>query len=285
MLKNAVRFVRTFIDIFNGNRLTRAAAALSYYMTMTFFPVVIVLYTLLGNSYDKAMRIVAFAENLMAEETASYIRDFLGYVAANNSTAMMIAGLTVLVTSASAAIRSMQFTIGDAQGGMRFQGIWGFIVSILISLLLIVAIYFGMLVMLTGRSVMNRLNELLPFIDISQSWNHMRFVILGGIMFLLIWGVYEYPKRKDRHVPHLSRSDTFDAGACRREPRVLGVHRRVGQILAGVRLACVHHTADDVALHEQHGHLLRHGAEPDDTRLQARTAYKEEHGDGAGIRI
>lgn len=196
MLKNAVRFVRTFIDIFNGNRLTRAAAALSYYMTMTFFPVVIVLYTLLGNSYDKAMRIVAFAENLMAEETVSYIRDFLGYVAANNSTAMMIAGLTVLVTSASAAIRSMQFTIGDAQGGMRFQGIWGFIVSILISLLLIVAIYFGMLVMLTGRSVMNRLNELLPFIDISQSWNHMRFVILGGIMFLLIWGVYEYPKRK-----------------------------------------------------------------------------------------
>ena len=183
MLKNAVRFVRTFIDIFNGNRLTRAAAALSYYMTMTFFPVVIVLYTLLGNSYDKAMRIVTFAENLMAEETVSYIRDFLGYVAANNSTAMMIAGLTVLVTSASAAIRSMQFTIGDAQGGMRFQGIWGFIVSILISLLLIVAIYFGMLVMLTGRSVMNRLNELLPFIDISQSWNHMRFVILGGIMF------------------------------------------------------------------------------------------------------
>ena len=91
MLKNAVRFVRTFIDIFNGNRLTRAAAALSYYMTMTFFPVVIVLYTLLGNSYDKAMRIVAFAENLMAEETVSYIRDFLGYVAANNSTAMMIA--------------------------------------------------------------------------------------------------------------------------------------------------------------------------------------------------
>ena len=118
MLKNAVRFVRTFIDIFNGNRLTRAAAALSYYMTMTFFPVVIVLYTLLGNSYDKAMRIVAFAENLMAEETVSYIRDFLGYVAANNSTAMMIAGLTVLVTSASAAIRSMQFTIGDAQGGL-----------------------------------------------------------------------------------------------------------------------------------------------------------------------
>lgn len=52
---------------------------------------------------------------------------------------------------------------------MRFQGIWGFIVSILISLLLIVAVYFGMVVMLTGRSVMNKLNELLPFIDISQS--------------------------------------------------------------------------------------------------------------------
>ena len=66
MLKNAVRFVRTFIDIFNGNRLTRAAAALSYYMTMTFFPVVIVLYTLLGTSYAKAMRTLAFAANPIA---------------------------------------------------------------------------------------------------------------------------------------------------------------------------------------------------------------------------
>ncbi len=51
---------------------------------------------------------------------------------------------------------------------------------------------------------MNKLNELLPFIDISQSWNHMRFVILGGIMFLLIWGVYELPQEKDRYVPYIS---------------------------------------------------------------------------------
>ena len=105
MLNNAVRFVRTFVSIFNGNRLTRAAAALSYYLTMTFFPVVIVLYTLMGNSYDKAMRIVDFAENLMAEETINFVREFLAYVALNNSTAMMVAGLTVLITSASAAVR------------------------------------------------------------------------------------------------------------------------------------------------------------------------------------
>ena len=196
MLNNAVRFVRTFVSIFNGNRLTRAADALSYYLTMTFFPVVIVLYTLMGNSYDKAMRIVDFAENLMAEETINFVREFLAYVALNNSTAMMVAGLTVLITSASAAVRSLQITIGDAQGGMRFQGVLGFAISILISLLLIVAIYFGVLVMLTGRSAMNRLNEFLPFIDISNSWNHMRFTILGGIMFVLVWGIYEYPKRK-----------------------------------------------------------------------------------------
>ena len=127
-----MRFVRTFVSIFNGYRLTRAAAALSYYLTMTFFPVVIVLYTLMGNSYDKAMRIVDFAENLMAEETINFVREFLAYVALNNSTAMMVAGLTVLITSASAAVRSLQITIGDAQGGMRFQGVLGFAISIFI---------------------------------------------------------------------------------------------------------------------------------------------------------
>ena len=37
------RFVRCFSRIYTGRRLSRASAALSYYLTMTFFPLVICL--------------------------------------------------------------------------------------------------------------------------------------------------------------------------------------------------------------------------------------------------
>ena len=189
------RFVRCFSRIYTRRRLSRAAAALSYYLTMTFFPLVICLYTLLGNSYDKAMRVLGFAGSIMAAETVSFLEDFLYYVSANNSTAMMLASIVVLMTSASAAVRSLQETIGDLQGGQRFQGALGFLFSLVFSLLFVAALYFAILVMLTGRSVIERLNQVLPFVDISQSWGYVRFLALAGIDYVIVWAMYEASKR------------------------------------------------------------------------------------------
>ncbi len=184
-------FTRRFIRLYTVKRLPRASAALSYYLTMTFFPLLICLYTLLGNSYDKALRIVSFAQSLMAAETVSYIRDFLGYVASNNSRTMLIAGITILVTSSSAAVRSLQATIGELQGRQRYQGLAGFVFSVVFSLVFLATVYFAVLVMLTGQSFMLRLNSWLPFIDISGSWNSLRFAVLAAIEYAIIWGVYE----------------------------------------------------------------------------------------------
>ena len=195
MVNKSISFVKEFARLYTGKHITRSSAALSYYLTMTIFPLIICLYTMLGNSYSKAMTVLSFAEKFMAAETARSIRDFLLYVASNNSNAMMVAGLTVLVTSASAACRSLQATIGDMQGGQRFQGLLGFLFSIVFSLLFLAALYFAVLVMLTGHTVIDKINELLPFIDISNSWNWLRFIVLFGIFFVIIWGVYEISKR------------------------------------------------------------------------------------------
>ena len=132
-------FLREFGALYMDKRLTRASAALSYFLTMTLFPFLIILYTMLGNSYDKAMRVLAFAKNFIAAESADAIAEFLRYVAANNSTAMMIAAMLVLLTSASAAVRSLQATIGEMQGGQRYQGLTGFVFSVIFSLLFVAA--------------------------------------------------------------------------------------------------------------------------------------------------
>ena len=195
MLDKIVRFVKNFIRIYTDTQVTIASAALSYYFTMTFFPLIICLYTMLGNSYDQAMRIVQFLKSFASEEAIDLICDFLVYVASNNSPAMMVAGLAVLVTSASAASRSIQTTIGRMQGGVKFKAFMYFAFSILFSLVFLAAIYFAMLVMLTGRQFITTVNKLLPFIDISHSWNWMRFLVMGGIFFVLVWGVYETAKR------------------------------------------------------------------------------------------
>lgn len=195
LLDKSIRFTKNFIRIYSDNQLAGASAALSYYFTLTFFPLVICLYTMLGNSYERAMRILQFLRSFVSPETMELFESFLDYVASNNSPAMMVAGLVVLVTSSSAASRSMQTTIGRMQGGVKFKAVMYFVFSVIFSLVFLAAIYFAMLVMLTGRQFIKFINELLPFVDISGSWNWMRFLVMGGIFFVLIWGVYESAKR------------------------------------------------------------------------------------------
>ena len=205
-MKKIWAFVERFVNMYNENRLPMAAAALSYHLTMTFFPMVIVLYTMLGNNYVKAMRVLAFAEHLLADETVSVIRDFLTYVATDRSPAMLAAGVTVLISSASAAVRVLQSTIGGMQGGERYRGIWGFLISFVYSILLVAGIYLVMIIMLAGRGLMNKLNSFIPIVDISRSWDSVRFLILGGVVLLLFWGIYLISQRRE------DRYETF-AGA------------------------------------------------------------------------
>lgn len=191
-----LRFITEIVDIYTNKRIPRAAAALSYYLTMTVFPLIICLYTLLGNSYAKAILVLDFLEQFLAAETTRYIRNFLNYVAMSHNSAMLIAGLTVLVTSASAAVRTLQTTIGEMQGGKRFQGLMDFVFSVIFSLAFLAAMYFAILVMFTGQDFLELINGYLPFIDISSSWHWIRFLLLGGITFVIFWGIYEVSKRR-----------------------------------------------------------------------------------------
>lgn len=199
-MKTISRFALRWADVIGKGKIPRAAAALSYYLTMTVFPLVICLYTLLGSNYAKAIRVLDFAEQFLSAETVRYVKNFLVYVASHYSGPMFVAGLMVLITSSSAAVRSLQATIGDMQGGQRFQGLTDFVFSILASLILVGVMYFAVLVMLTGKSFLELINGYLPFVDISSSWTAIRFIILAGMEYLLFWVLYAVSKeRSDRY--------------------------------------------------------------------------------------
>ena len=191
------RVLRRTANLYMEKQIPRSAAALSYYLTMSIFPLIICLYTLLGNNYAKTMLIVDFVDQFLSAEVTRYIKNFLGYVARNHDPAMLVAGLTLLLTSSSAAVRSLQVTIGDLQGGRRFQGLRDFVFSIVFSLAFVAAMYFAILVMLTGEDFLEFVDSFLPFLDISRSWRWLRFVVLAGIEYVIFFGVYEVSRRKE----------------------------------------------------------------------------------------
>ena len=198
MLEKIKSFVLDTADIYFGKRVTRGAAALAYYLTMTIFPLLICLYSMLGSQYRQAMQILGVVQNFIAEDTFTTLEDFLAYVASSNSTAMLIAALLVLITSASAAFRSFEMTVGDIQGQMRFRGVGGFIISLLFSVVFLAAVYLSILIMLTGSWFLSFVDKWLPFVNISKSWTWVRFLILFGVVFLMIYFFYYVTVPKNR---------------------------------------------------------------------------------------
>lgn len=196
-LKKGLRFLNEMAVLYSKKRIARASAALCYYLTMTIFPLIICLYSLLGMSHRGAIELLELAENFLAVDTVSSIHSFLDYVAAENSPAMLVAGLTVLLSSASAGIRTVQATIGELQGGQHFQGITGFGFSFLLSIVFLAAMYFAVLVILTGQEILAFVSHLLPFIDPGSSWKWLRFLLLAGIELVIFWGMYAISRRKN----------------------------------------------------------------------------------------
>lgn len=198
-MERKFRLLRRLAVIYSERQIPRASAALSYYLTMTVFPLIICLYTLLGRNFQKTEELLEMASRFIAADTVRFIRDFLGHVSQSNSHAMMAAGLAVLISSSSAAIRTIQATIGEMQGGKRYEGLVYFLFSIVFSLLFLAAMYFSVLVIVTGREVLALINGILPFVDVSGAWDWLRFLLLAGIILVIFWGVYLGSKRRSDH--------------------------------------------------------------------------------------
>lgn len=201
-MEKALQVLRELFNYYIDKHIPRAAAALSYYLTMTFFPLIICLYSLLGQNYDRVVRALNFLSQFISAKTTEMLRSFMLHVARSGSSGgMLVVGLMVFVTSASAAERTLQVTIGEMQGRQRFKGLGDFLFSIVISLAFVGAIYFAILVMFTGREFLDKINALLPFIDISSSWQWIRFLLLAGISLVLFWAIYRISQPRAQRYP------------------------------------------------------------------------------------
>lgn len=196
---SVLKLLKSTVELYNKYRIPRAAAALCYYLTMTFFPLIICLYTLLGKNYIQIMETLRFVSQFISANTTEMLRSFMRYVATRSSNAMLLAGVLLFLASASAAMRTIQSTIGEMQGEQRFRGISGFLFSLVLALAFVLSFYFSILVLFTGRDFLEKINGILPFIDISRSWSWIRFLLLAGIMFMIVWAMFTVLRRRSDH--------------------------------------------------------------------------------------
>ena len=137
----------------------RAAAAISYYLTLSFFPFLICLNWLIATIGIDMGTIVSLTEGFIPQPAMDSLNQYLEYIVNQQSPILLITGITFLVTSASAAFRNLVTIMGEIHGKQRFNGIIKYILSFAGSTLFLFAIYFFMLISVIAKSIISIIDQ------------------------------------------------------------------------------------------------------------------------------
>lgn len=177
-------------EIYSTKHIPRGAAALSYCLVLSIFPVLICLHAILVWVVPGMELSLESFNGVIPESALKVILDYLEYVSTHNNSTMVTAGILGTITTSAASFRTIQGIMADIQGESRFHGILNLIFSFVFSLIFLVTIYFGVIVMVSGNWLMGYLAEAFPVLERIALWQLLKYPILFVIFILIIYLLY-----------------------------------------------------------------------------------------------
>lgn len=217
MKSQIVEFFRELFHIYTKKRIPRSAAELSFFLTLSVFPFLICLNAMLGSLDITKASLISMWQGIIPADALGIIGSYIEYVGAHDTTVLLVAGITLMATSSSAAFRSIMNIMADIQGKSRYSGIFGTIFSFLLSIVFLAVIYLSGAIIVAGGWLLSFLGKQFGFGSLLDAWLWIRFILLFVMLYAIIYGIYVI-------------------SAPRQKPRI---HRKVGTLLASLMLVGV----------------------------------------------
>lgn len=190
-----VAFVVDVGKLYFAHHVSRAAAELSYFLILTFFPILICISALISRLRLDPESIVSETRYLLPQSVTAILQDYITYIDNNQSTALFLAGLTMAIVFAASAVRGLMNIMQEIYGHTAFHGIRQWLTSFLFSLLLLVVIYAAILIMVTGNRFFHMLGTLLGIDDLVEqfgTWQWLKYVALVALVLLFVMLIYRF---------------------------------------------------------------------------------------------
>lgn len=193
-----VSFLLEAVSLYSSRGVGQTAAALSYFLVLTLFPLLVCVNYSIGLLELDFEEIVLALNQILPDQALSVIQDYLDYIAVNQSPPLLIASLSTLVLSASAGLRTLLHTMDRLYDAPPPHPIKRVAASVFLSLLFLLTIYLSVIVIFTGewffslleQHLPRKLVELLPLKVLGSLWQWMRYLLLFCFVLLLILIVY-----------------------------------------------------------------------------------------------
>ena len=192
-----VSFALDTAELFMKVGGSRAAAALSYFLILTLFPLLVCVNYMIGLFHLDLENLLHSLDQLLPPGTLAVIGDYLGYVADSQSPALLLASLFTILVSASAGMRTLLAAM-DELYEVHVGPLARVAFSVALSALFLLTIYLSVVVLFTGEWFFRLLEEnlprstaqLLPLDVLEELWPRFRYVLLFCSVLLLVLLVY-----------------------------------------------------------------------------------------------
>lgn len=193
-------------DAYGRYGVARSAAALSYFLVLTLFPLLMCANFLIGSLHLDLEQILAGLSQFLPTAALSTILDYLNYAAATQSSTLLLACLFTILMCASAGLRTLLQTMDDLFAAPCRDGFRRLLLSFILSALFLPTMYLSVVVVLTGDWFFHMLEELLPrqllelipLSLLSHLWRWTRYLLLFCFVLLLVAAVYRLGIPKER---------------------------------------------------------------------------------------
>ena len=199
-------YVRELVDIYVNDHVPRSAAEISYYLTISIFPMLICLHALLSRFIPDLTESLNQFQGILPQGTIETVTDYLAYISTQNSRPLITAGIIGTAMTSAASFRAIHSIMADIQGVPRYKGFAALTYSFLYSLVFLAACYFAVVVIFTNNIFLSYAENIFPQLAGLQFWTYLRFPVMLVVFTFSIYGVYRITTPVDVH-------DTIFAGA------------------------------------------------------------------------
>ena len=146
-----VSFAVETAELFLGIGAPRMAAALSYFLILTLFPMLVCVNYFIGLFHLDLEKLLQSLDQLLPEEVLGVLADYLVYVAGSESGALLLASLTTILVSASAGLRTLLSAMDSLHQVEHKRVVRRVVLSVLLSALFLLTVYLSVVVIFTGE--------------------------------------------------------------------------------------------------------------------------------------
>ena len=198
----AARVVHRSVDLFLKKQVTRSAAALSFFLTLSIFPFLLCLNWLIGILNVDISAVGKLFGGVVPGETISIIQDYLAYIAQSRSIPMLVGGLLTMASSSSAAYRTIGNQMDSLYERRQPRRFIHWLASFAASFVFLISVYFCIIILLTGNWFIELLDTHFGIGYLISRWTWIRFLVLFLFVLLMVYGLYRVSAPRQR--PRLS---------------------------------------------------------------------------------